>query len=280
MMNRSTNELRSALESLIASYGSAVIGYSAGVDSSVVMAAAQAALAQQALAVTAVTETITTDDLLLAAQVAETVGIAHQWLHYNELDIPNYATNPTNRCYFCKDALYVRLRRVAQEAGYAAVLDGSNADDAGDYRPGRQAAAEQGVKSPLMELGITKAEVRQLAQSYGLPNHDKPSAPCLSSRVPYGTQITREILEKIAAAESLLRQLGFGELRVRHHDQVARIELPPGDFQRAIELAPRIDAALRTVGYAYVSLDLRGFRSGALNETLPETLTQIQLPSR
>lgn len=275
-MNRSINQLRLSLESLIASYGSAVIGYSAGVDSSVVAAAAHAALADKALAVTAVTETITNDDLLLAAQVAEQLGITHQWLYYNELDIPNYADNPTNRCYFCKDALYVRLRQVANDAGYDAVLDGSNADDAGDYRPGRQAAAQQGVKSPLLELGITKAEVRQLAELYGLPNHDKPSAPCLSSRVPYGTPITRDILEKIAHAESSLRGLGFRELRVRHHDQVARIELPPSDFQRALELSSQIDAAVRAAGYAYVSLDLRGFRSGSLNETL----TQIQLPSR
>lgn len=276
MMNRSLTELRSSLESLIASYGTAVIGYSAGVDSSVVAAAAKAALGSNALAVTAVTETITTDDLLLASQVAEQLEIAHQWLYYNELDIPNYASNPTNRCYFCKDALYARLRHVANENGYNAVLDGSNADDAGDYRPGRQAAAEQGVQSPLLELGITKAEVRQLAEGYGLPNHDKPSAPCLSSRVPYGTPITREILEKIARAESALRRLGFGELRVRHHDHVARIELPPSDFQRALQLSAQIDDAVRAAGYAYVSLDLRGFRSGALNETL----TQIQLPSR
>lgn len=275
-MNRSINELRSALESLIASYGSAVIGYSAGVDSSVVAAAAHAGLADTVLAVTAVTETITNDDLLLAAQVADQLGIAHQWVYYNELDIPNYADNPTNRCYFCKDALYARLRQVADKVGYVAVLDGSNADDAGDYRPGRQAAAQQGVKSPLLELGITKAEVRQLAALYGLPNHDKPSAPCLSSRVPYGTPITRDILEKIAYAESSLRELGFRELRVRHHDQVARIELPPSDFQRALELSSQIDAAVRAAGYAYVSLDLRGFRSGSLNETL----TQIQLPSR
>ena len=165
-MNRSANELRSNLESLIASYGSAVVGYSAGVDSSVVAAAARHALAGKALAVTAVTETITTDDLLLAAQVTEELGIAHQWLYYNELDIPNYAANPTNRCYFCKDALYVRLRQAADDVGYNAVLDGSNADDAGDYRPGRKAAQEQGVKSPLLELGITKAEVRQLAYSH------------------------------------------------------------------------------------------------------------------
>ncbi|MBK8912388.1 MAG: ATP-dependent sacrificial sulfur transferase LarE [Chlorobi bacterium] len=276
MMNRSLTELRSSLESLIASYGTAVVGYSAGVDSSVVAAAAKSALGSNALAVTAVTETITTDDLLLASQVAEQLEIAHQWLYYNELDIPNYASNPTNRCYFCKDALYARLRHVANENGYNAVLDGSNADDAGDYRPGRQAAAEQGVRSPLLELGITKAEVRQLAEQYGLPNHDKPSAPCLSSRVPYGTPITREILEKIARAESALRRLGFGELRVRHHDHVARIELPPSDFQRALQLSAQIDDAVRAAGYAYVSLDLRGFRSGALNETL----TQIQLPSR
>ncbi|KXK56817.1 MAG: NH(3)-dependent NAD(+) synthetase [Chlorobi bacterium OLB7] len=209
MMNRSLTELRSSLESLIASYGTAVVGYSAGVDSSVVAAAAKSALGSNALAVTAVTETITTDDLLLASQVAEQLEIAHQWLYYNELDIPNYASNPTNRCYFCKDALYARLRHVANENGYNAVLDGSNADDAGDYRPGRQAAAEQGVRSPLLELGITKAEVRQLAEQYGLPNHDKPSAPCLSSRVPTARRSPVKSLKRLPARSRHCAGLGL-----------------------------------------------------------------------
>ncbi|MBS1912986.1 MAG: ATP-dependent sacrificial sulfur transferase LarE [Bacteroidetes bacterium] len=269
------DELRARLERQIASYGSVVIGFSAGVDSSVVAAAAAAALGANVLAVTAVTETITREDQELATGIACGLGIAHELIAYNELDIPNYSLNPANRCYYCKDALYARLAAIATERGISAVLDGSNADDAGDYRPGRTAAAERAVRSPLLELGITKAQVRSLATVYGLPNHDKPSAPCLSSRVPYGTQITREILERIAAAERALRDLGFRELRVRHHDDVGRIEVPRDEFSRAVEMADAIDAAMRHAGYRYAALDLRGFRSGSLNEVL----TQIELPA-
>lgn len=273
--HRDITELRRELESHIAGYGSVVIGFSAGVDSSVVAAAAHAALGDRALAVTAITETITEEDLALAAGIAGKLGLRHETIVYNELEIPNYAANPTNRCYFCKDALYTRLLGLARERGIGAVLDGANADDASDYRPGRLAAAEQGVRSPLLELGIDKSRVRLLADSYGLPNHDKPSAPCLSSRVPYGTEITREMLAQIDSAERSLRALGFRELRVRHHGDLARVELPREDFQRALDGADRIDAALREAGYRYVALDLRGFRSGSLNEVL----TQIEIPT-
>lgn len=268
-------QLRRRLESTIAACGSAVVGFSAGVDSSVVAAAAHAALGDRALAVTAITETITPEDIALASAIAAGHGMAHRCIEYNELDIPNYADNPSNRCYYCKDALYVRLTELARAEGFAVVLDGANADDLSDYRPGRRAAAEQGVRSPLVECGITKEGVRALAELYGLPNHDKPSAPCLSSRVPYGTPITREILERIARAERSLRELGFGELRVRHHGDLARVELPKHELPRAASLAGAIDEALASAGYRYVTLDLRGFRSGALNEVL----TQIQLPA-
>ncbi len=267
--------LREQLEAHLVQYGSVIVGYSAGVDSSVVAVASAVALGDKALAVTAITETITKEDRELAAFVAENFSLKHEWITYNELDIPGYAENPVNRCYFCKDALYVRLRSVADERGIEVILDGTNADDAGDYRPGRTAATEQGVRSPLLELGITKQQVRELAISYGLPNHDKPSAPCLSSRVPYGTEITREILEKIGDAERRLRALGFRELRVRHHDDVARLELPSSEFQRAVDYAAKIDREIREAGYRYVALDLRGFRSGSLNEAL----TQISLPN-
>lgn len=267
--------LRLQLENEIASLGSAVIGFSAGVDSSVVAAAAHAALGERALAVTALTETITQEDCALAERIAAACGLQHELISYNELDIPHYAENPTNRCYFCKDALYGRLAVLAGERGYAFVLDGANADDEGDYRPGRRAAAEQNVRSPLAELGITKADVRLLALEYGLPNHDKPSAPCLSSRVPYGTPITREILEQIDRAERALRGMGFRELRVRHHGDLARVELPRTEFARALALADAIDDALRTCGYRFSALDLRGFRSGSLNEVL----TQIEIPA-
>jgi uncharacterized protein len=274
-MQKTIDRLRSELEGYIARHGSAVIGFSAGVDSSVVAAAAHAALGDRALAVTAVTETITGEDLELASGITASIGMRHETITYNELDIPNYAANPANRCYFCKDALYSRLLALAGERGFAAVLDGANADDVGDYRPGRLAAAEQGVLSPLVDLGIDKPTVRLLASSYGLPNHDKPSAPCLSSRVPYGTGITREMLEQIDRAERALRALGFRELRVRHHGDLARVELPREEFGRAVEIAGRIDAALREAGYSYVALDLRGFRSGSLNEVL----TQIEIPA-
>jgi len=267
--------LRRELEQLIAGYGSVVVGFSAGVDSSVVAAAAHAALGDRALAVTAVTETITPEDLELASGIAAMLGMRHETISYNELKIPNYAANPVDRCYFCKDALYTRLLSLAGERGLAAVLDGANADDAHDYRPGRRAAREQGVRSPLLELAIDKKMVRRLAGRYGLANHDKPSAPCLSSRVPYGTEITRDLLLRIESAERGLRALGFRELRVRHHGDLARVEIPREEFPRAIAIAERIDAVLREAGYRYGALDLRGFRSGSLNEVL----TQIELPS-
>lgn len=286
LQTRDREGLRRKLEEEIVGYGSVVVGFSAGVDSSVVAAAAHAALGERALAVTAITETITEEDLDLARYIVRVTGVRHRWIEYNELDIEGYAENPSNRCYFCKDALYLRLAEVALEEGGAVLLDGTNADDAGDYRPGRQAAREHGVRSPLLDVGITKADVRALAQLYGLPNHDKPSAPCLSSRVPYGTRITRAMLEQIGRAERNLRGLGFTELRVRHHNEVARLELPREDFAQAIVRADELDAAVRDAGYQYVSLDLRGFRSGSLNELLNKssksdlsTLTQIQLPT-
>jgi uncharacterized protein len=264
------------LEERIASYGSAVVGFSGGVDSSVVAAAAFAALGERALAVTAVTETLTDADRALTRSLAATLGVSYGEIAYSELEIPNYAENPVNRCYFCKDALYTRLRDVADERGLAVVLDGTNADDAGDYRPGRTAAAERSVFSPLLDLGITKQGVRRLARHYGLANHDKPSSPCLSSRVPYGTPITRAILDRIAAAEERLRALGFRELRVRHHDDVARIEIPRDDFERALLHAERINDELRAVGYRFVSLDLGGFRSGSLNDAIVQITIPVQ----
>ncbi|MBC8144815.1 MAG: ATP-dependent sacrificial sulfur transferase LarE [bacterium] len=274
-------EDRARLESAITELGSVIVGFSAGVDSSVVLAASVAALGDRALAVTAITETITAEDVELAERVIAGINARHEWIEYSELAIDHYAANPTNRCYYCKDALYSRLATIARERGIRVVLDGTNADDATDYRPGRSAAAEQGVRSPLLELGITKARVRRLAQAYGLSNADKPSAPCLSSRVPYGTEITLEMLKQIGSAERALRELGFSELRVRHHGDVARIEIPRGDFTRALELAPSIDQVVRATGYRFVALDLAGFRSGSLNDAIVQApLTQIELPVR
>lgn len=280
-MDESLELTRARLEGAIRSMGSVVVGFSAGVDSSVVLAASVAALGSGALGITAITETITEEDIDLAADLIGILGARHEWIEYSELDIEHYAANPSNRCYYCKDALYVRLASAASMRGIEFVLDGTNADDTSDYRPGRTAAMEQGVRSPLLELGIDKATVRALAASYGLPNADKPSAPCLSSRVPYGTTITVALLKQIGAAERALRAIGFRELRVRHHGDVARIEIPPGEFARAIELATTINDAIMSTGYRFVALDLRGFRSGSLNDGLANAgLTQIELASR
>ncbi|MCB0713838.1 MAG: ATP-dependent sacrificial sulfur transferase LarE [Ignavibacteriae bacterium] len=267
-------EVQQQLEEHIAQYRSVVVGFSAGVDSSVVAVAANAALGDNALIVTATTETIISEDIELARSIAQTYSLNYREIAYNELEVEGYAQNPTNRCFFCKDALHNNLTKIAEERGGAVILDGTNADDEGDYRPGRDAARNHGVRSPLLELGLDKVTVRGLAKLYSLSNHDKPSAPCLSSRVPYGTAITREILDKIGNAEGRLRDLGFRELRVRHHDDVARLELPQNEFAQAILLADAIDKAVRESGYRYVALDLRGFRSGSLNEVL----TQIELP--
>ncbi|MGE3801670.1 MAG: ATP-dependent sacrificial sulfur transferase LarE [Candidatus Kapaibacterium sp.] len=267
-------EVQGQLEEHIARYGSVVVGFSAGVDSSVVSVAANAALGDNALIVTATTETIISDDIELARSIAQTYSLNYREIAYNELEVEGYAQNPTNRCFYCKDALHSNLTKIAEERGGAVILDGTNADDEGDYRPGRDAARNHGVRSPLLELGLSKVTVRALAKLYGLSNHDKPSAPCLSSRVPYGTAITREILDQIGNAEGRLRDLGFRELRVRHHDDVARLELPQSEFAQAVLLADAIDKAVREAGYRYVALDLRGFRSGSLNEVL----TQIELP--
>lgn len=253
------------LEAHLRGFGSVLVAFSGGVDSSVVAKAAHLALGQAALAVTAKSESNTDDDLELCRRIAAEHGMAHEVIAYSELAIPNYAENPVNRCFFCKDALYLRLGALARERGYAHVLDGSNRDDLGDYRPGMRAVERHGVRSPLLELGLGKDDVRALARHYGLPNHDKPASPCLSSRIPYGDPITREKLEQVARAEAFLRTLGFTVFRCRHHGDIARIEVPPGDFPRLLEARDSVVDHLRGLGFRWVVLDLAGFRSGGMN---------------
>ncbi len=251
--------------------GSALVAFSGGADSALVAWAAHAALGESALAVTARSESLAPAEAESARALARTIGIVQEEIAYSEIAIPGYADNPPDRCYLCKGELFRRLAAIAAERGLAAVLDGSNADDVGDYRPGRRAGAERAVRSPLAELGIGKAAVREALRGLGLPVWDKPSGPCLSSRIPYGDPITREKLEQVGRAEAALRELGFRELRVRHHGSTARIELPKAEIARVLAdgLADEIVARVRAAGFAFVALDLEGLRSGSLNRLLP-----------
>lgn len=261
------------LRERIRALGSCIVAYSGGVDSSVVLAVARAELGERALAVIGRSATYATSELTQALAQARAMGIEPRVVATAELDDPRFVDNPSNRCYFCKGELYVRLAAVARAEGFAAVLDGTNADDLGDHRPGRRAADEHRVLSPLAELGFTKTDVRALATALGLPSADKPAMPCLSSRFPYGTRITPALLAQVEAGEAWLRERGFREVRLRHHGTVARLELAGPDLVRLVAepLRGECVAALRALGFAYVALDLQGFRSGSLNETLPAT---------
>ena len=259
-----------ALEATLRTYQVPLaVAFSGGVDSSVVALAATRALGHEAVAcVAAKSESNTDEDIALCREIAAAHGLRLEVIEYSELAIPNYAENPVNRCYFCKSELYTRLGGLADAHGWNTVLDGSNADDAGDYRPGMKAVGERGVRSPLREAGIDKEGVRAIAAHLGLANHDRPSSPCLSSRVPYGETITREKLQQVAGAEAFLRGLGLRELRCRHHDKVARIEVPDDQMAAVMEHRSAIVAELRRLGFTWVALDLAGFRSGSLNAVL------------
>lgn len=261
----------------LAPFGSAVVAFSGGADSALVAWAAHAALGARALAVTARSESLAPHEADAARALAARIGIAQQEIAYSELAIPGYADNPPDRCYLCKGELFRHLAVVAAERGFATILDGSNADDDGDYRPGRRACAELAVRSPLAEIGLGKAAVREALKALGVPVWDKPSNPCLSSRVPYGESITREKLEQIGRAEAALRDLGFRELRVRHHGSTARIELPRAEMARVLSdgLADEIVARVRAAGFAFVALDLEGLRTGSLNRLLPSVKSTV-----
>ena len=250
---------------------SAIVAFSGGADSTLVAWAAHRALGDRALAVTARSESLSGGEAEAARALAGQIGIRQEEIAYSEVEIPGYADNTPDRCYVCKGELFRRLAVMAGERGLAAVLDGTNADDLGDFRPGRRAAEELAVRSPLVELGWGKAAIREALRHLDLPVWDKPSSPCLSSRVPYGDPITREKLEQIGRAEAALRELGFRELRVRHHGSIARIELPRAEMIRALAdgLSEEIVRRVRAAGFAFVALDLEGFHSGSLNRLLP-----------
>ena len=253
------------LEALIQSWGKVIVGYSGGVDSTLVAFVANKMLGKNALIVLAATETITTEDVHLARTIASTHRFHFREIAYNELEIKNYVENPINRCYFCKQELYKRLGEIAQEEKILFILDGANLDDIGDYRPGRIAAKEYQVRSPLIEAQFTKQEVRDAALLYGLPNHDKPSAPCLSSRIPYGTMIDRASLSMIAQAERYIREKGFINVRVRHFQTTAKIEVDQWAIPKLLTLFVEVQSYLKSLGYKEVLLDEEGFSSGKLN---------------
>lgn len=266
-----------ALRETLAGMQRVLIALSGGVDSSFLLHVAAEVLGDGVVALTTCSPTAPEEDEAMARALTAALGVRHLCLDANELDIPGYAENPTNRCYFCKGSLYAICATEAARLGIPHIADGVNLDDLGDYRPGLRAAEEQAIRHPLAEVGLSKAEIRELSRSAGLPTAEKPSSPCLSSRFPYGTRITLEGLRKVAQAEQALRRLGFVECRVRSHDPVARIEVPARDLVRLAseDIRAAVVREVKAAGFLYVTLDLQGFRSGSLNEALPVATVPI-----
>ncbi|MBR1609109.1 MAG: ATP-dependent sacrificial sulfur transferase LarE [Kiritimatiellae bacterium] len=260
-----------SLRAALRGFGSAAVAFSAGVDSTFLLRVAREELGSRVVAVTARSRSFPKRELDEAAAFCRAEGVRHVVVDSEELDVPGFAENPPDRCYHCKKELFGKLVAFARENGLAAVLEGSNLDDDGDWRPGRRAIRELGIRSPLHDAGLTKSDIRALSHEMGLPTAEKPSFACLASRFPYGERITAEGLERVGRAEDFLRGAfpGLGQLRVRSHaGGVARIEVAPADIQRLAARAAEISDTLRALGFAYVSLDLRGYRTGSLNETL------------
>ncbi len=257
------------LQALLRGYGRVALGFSGGVDSTLLLRAALDVLGPgNVLAAIADTPSLPRKEFAEALRLAEAMGAECVVIHPDELNDPDYVANPEDRCYFCKKHLFGGIAKAAEERGGAQVLDGSNVDDTGDFRPGRRAAGELGVKSPLMEAGLTKAEVRALSRNAGLPTADKPAMACLASRIPYGTPVTVGVLAQVERAEEVLRAAGFAQCRVRHHGEVARIEVPVADMPRLLDGSVRgpVTRDIQAAGYRYVTLDLQGYRMGSLNE--------------
>ncbi|MEX0782940.1 MAG: ATP-dependent sacrificial sulfur transferase LarE [Dehalococcoidia bacterium] len=249
------------------SYKRVIVAFSGGVDSTFVAAVAHEALGERAVAITGVSPSVALSEREEAADLAARIGIRHEFIETHEMDNPDYVANSPMRCFHCKDELYGILGAIAERADGAVVVDGTNADDAGDWRPGRQAATQHGVRSPLLELGFTKADIRELSRKMGLPTWDKPAMACLASRIPHGTAVTVAALDQVGAAEAVLRAVGIRQVRVRHHGEVARIETDADGMILAFapENRDRIVERLRNLGYKHVALDLAGYRQGSMN---------------
>ena len=278
-MTQTVEVNRNRLLDTLRSYESCLVAFSAGVDSTVVAKAAQIALGERAVAATGTSASLASGELDEARHLARLIGIRHEIIETDEFAEPNYLRNAPDRCYHCKTELYTQLEPLARRLGLAVIVNGANADDRGDYRPGMNAAQEHHVRSPLLECGLTKSEVRELAAAWALPVWDKPASPCLSSRVAYGEEVTPDRLAMIDRAEHYLRQLGLRTVRVRYHrGDLARLEVPAESIGRLAEPAVRTGLleTLMQIGFKYVTLDLAGFRSGSHNEALP--LVQIKSP--
>ena len=261
-------EKRQLIESIISEMGSVAVALSGGVDSGLVAKIASDCLGNSAVALTAVSPSLASQEKDDIEKLVQDIGIRHHFLTSHETEDPRYKVNDTNRCYFCKTNVYNDLVNYAEAEGYKVLLDGTNADDVGDHRPGRRAAKEHGVRSPLQEALITKAEVRSIAKDIGLNIWDKPAAACLASRIPYGSEVTLRKLNQVEQSEAVLRDIGFSQYRVRHHGKVARIEVESHEIDIAIKNKTIISEKFKDLGFVFITIDLDGFRSGSMNEVI------------
>src|SRR6202030_3042822 len=266
----SAEEKQHLLLARLAEIPSLIVALSGGADSAYLAWAAHEVLGTRALSVTALSPSYSAHDRSIVEEFVSKLGVRHEFIETHEMDNPAYRANAADRCYYCKDELFSVLDELAKERGFAAIAYGVNADDTSDFRPGHRAAAEHQVLAPLLDARMSKADIRKLSQRAGLPTWDRPASACLSSRLPYGTEVTPERLLLVERGEAALRELGFRQFRVRLHDKLARVEIAPDEMPRALtpEMAAAIAKELKTVGFAYVSLDLEGYRQGSLNETL------------